>query len=211
MGDPQVFWDGGPAPLVGDQLPPRILSVAAGATEYVRLLAEPQRVRTHWISDPHLRPKGRTRPCTGRDCEHCEVGSVQELKAYAAALRWVRDPLAHLRKGGRGGTWDRVVAEFPTEAWHQLAAEVLARVPEGGEPQWRGVVVELTRPGKKHNGRVRARIFEKQLTDPVPEAFDVKPILLRVWSIRPRVLPAEPPAAQESSDGIIPFRRKGGA
>jgi hypothetical protein len=136
----------------------------------------------------------------------------QKLRAYAAALRWVRDPMAHVRQGGRGGTWDKVVFDLCEDAWYALAAQVLGKVPAGGEPQWRGVVLDVTRPGLKHNGKVVVQVLERQLTDPIPEAFDVRPILQRIWGVRQRVIPDNRPTPADA-DGppIIPFRQKGGA
>lgn len=213
MSDPQVNWVGGPAPLVSDQLPPRVFVVPAGDVAFIRLLAEPQPVLVHWVIYPDLRPQGRTRPCLRQGCEHCQTANPQLLYAYAAALRWVRDLKANQQQGGSGGRWDRVVACIPTEGWCDLYAQMVKSVASCSDLRWRGSVIKMERPGKANNSRVFVTLLEKQFTDPLPEAFDVRPELLRVWRVGQHVRWTAPAADQgePADDGIIPFRRKGGA
>lgn len=209
MDHSQVFWEpGNTAPAVA-RFDPQVFWVRSGGREFVRLLDRPVGVVLHWISTPHLKPKGRSMPCTGKLCRYCHDGSRREVKAYGPALHWKRDLMAHETKGGKGGTWDRCVVEIPGEPWEDLQAQVLAVTPHGTDPQWRGAVLEMSRPGGAGNSRVFVTLLERQLTDPLPEAFDVRPILMRVWGLRDRLV--MPPASADTDAAIIPFRKKGGA
>ena len=80
--------------------------------------------------------------------------------------------------------------------------------PHKGEATWRNLTVSIQRPGRKNN-RVTAQIAAKQLNDPIPQAFDVLPTLLRMWNVRgpERTEPDQADDAGGSSPTILPMRR----
>src|SRR5207253_889169 len=113
----------------------------------------------HWTD-------GRTAPCFGDACKTCPA--TRRWKGYAPALVW----LVNLDTGKPG--WVRVVLELTQQA----AASLDDRADLAG------LVVTLRRGGKVSNSPLLATVSPRQLADPPPPPFDVKPVLTRLWGLR---------------------------
>lgn len=170
-----VQWDDGPA-LPRHHTAHQVRNLSDGNCEYYRLLCAPQCVHTHWVTDTNLRPQGRTLPCFGSQCKYCP--DRRKLQAYGAAIVWNRTSDAPTRKGQSGGFWSTCILPIPQEAWFQLLEDLSQAIQESHEI-WRGLALEVSRKGK----RTRIVVCEHQITDTLPDAFDVKPSLLRMWGI----------------------------
>lgn len=170
-----IFWADCPQ-SAGPRLGIQVHSVPPGGHSFVRFLDQPVGVWLHWLDT-------LSRPCLGHECPHCARGLAQRWKGYAAALLWARD------SGTGKGVWRSVVCEITEAANAFLAARDL-----------RGLIVEFRRPGRRRNGLLEVTVLEKPCTDPLPEAFDVRPILERLWDMRQRHLPVADPSCD-----ILPF------
>jgi hypothetical protein len=104
----------------------------------------------------------RTLPCLGHDCPHCAAGLRQRWKGYEPALLW-----SHATTKAKG-TWKPIVREITEGADQQLAGY-----------EARSLVVELSRPGRR-NGPLQRTPLEQPCADPLPDTFDVRPILMRL-------------------------------
>lgn len=162
------------SPTSADYIP--ILRVAPGAKEIVVLLDEPYCVPTHWVREVG------TLPCQGDGCPHCP--DVERKRWYGPALRLGPPDLT-------GKTAVRLWCKCIVE----LTSENLARIDRLPA---RGLRIELSRrPQKKSHTLLD--IPASQPTEEVPPAFDVQPILRRLWGLEKPKPPRE---------GVVPFRRQ---
>ena len=154
-------------PIVWGVAPPRrlakswirLLVVKAGQSVPVRLLGPSLGIMTHWCN-------GRSIACLGS--EDCQVhGLSQEWKGFAPAATWV----------ARG-------ANTPAY-WRETVLVISAGIAADVDACSRGSLLEISRPGKKHNGPMRMMLAAKQPTDDPPEPFDVRPYVIRAMQLDP--------------------------
>lgn len=191
-----VFWDDqGPSSL--PRVPIQVFRVPPTGKAFIRFLGNVVGVWTHWL-------EGRSTPCMGKECRHCHDGAPQRWKSYAPALWW-RTTLDQ-RTGKRASQWISVVEI--TEGLGELVGRPL-----------RGQVIELRRPGKRRNSPLEFSTLEEKVKGDLPDAFDVRPILEKLWGCRKRVVPTcqegEAPEADspqfddaDSRPAVVPFRRR---
>jgi hypothetical protein len=199
-----VSWNGLPpsTPRLQPDIP--IFSVPAGGQAFLRCLADAQGVWVHWVEN-------RSTPCLGDEC--CWCPSVpQRWKGYVPALLW---RVTHDPQRGHVGRWTPVVLEITEGIADQLGGNL------------RGKILDLSRPGQRRNSPLRVVFLEqtRSVNDDntvaratkvaalraaqaeLPPAFDVRPILERVWGLhraRQRVPEPAPEASAEPSP-FIPF------
>lgn len=135
----------------------------------------------------------RTIPCTGDGCELCIAGTTQRWVGYAPALLW-----QHCPDEPKKSHWKPIVCPITEGMTEVLTGKDLT-----------GLVIEVERPGRRHNGPIQCKIVDRHIQDPLPTAFDVVPILLRMWGFNKPQRPATP---QEQADNdqqpdVIPFHR----
>ena len=194
-----VFWDdAGPSSV--PRIAIQVFRVPPTGKAFIRFLGNVVGVWTHWL-------EGRSTPCLGKECRHCLEGVPQRWKGYAPALWW--KVWLDQKTGKQQGKWLAVVVEI-TEGLTELKGRPL-----------RGQVIELRRPGKRRNGPLEFSALDKPAAGDLPDAFDVRPILERLWGCRKRVVPAgqdgEAPTADnpqlddataDERPAVVPFRRR---
>lgn len=187
-----IQWDG--VPPSERSLPLVVVRPTASEPMTVRLLGPWIQVWLHWCHPEKGLPNGRSRPCMGEDCEFDHEAHPPFWFGYAPAQRFYQgspSPAPHHPNGlfGRLGEahrngqerekpiqkvmwWGNVICPI-TEA---MALQVL----KTDDP--RGLVLQLSRvPGKRV---LNAQLLERCPTADLPDPFDVRPILLRMWRMR---------------------------
>jgi hypothetical protein len=149
----------------------------------VRFLGSVRGVWLHWEA-------GRTWPCIVGTCTRCEAGVPARWCGYAPALLFRQDAAS------RKIEWVPVVVDL---------AEVVGQ--ELLDKELRGVVAELSRPGRRRNGPMACVVHERTLEDPLPPTFAVEDVLYRMWGVRLPAPPVDGAADDEASPRVIPFRR----
>lgn len=99
-------------------------------------------------------------PCCGGGCPFCAEGRATFWMGYAPALLW-------------DAAWKAIVCPVS-----ESVADVL------GDRQLAGLVVELHRRGRRPNSPWICAVIDRPLKDVLPPAFDVEPILRRLWRLR---------------------------
>lgn len=178
-----IFWDDGPASPQGQRLPIPVWSIRPGTKAFIRFLGAWSGVWLHW-------DKNRTRPCHGDNCPLCLEDNPRRWSGYAPALLWTLD-----LKNPKMGHWKAIVCPI---------TESMIEVLEGHEIA--GLIVEVARPGRRHNGPIHCSIIEKQVKDPPPPAFDVKAILMKMWGIRQQPRPQTSQTDNGEKPDVLPFR-----
>lgn len=102
----------------------------------------------------------RKRPCAGESCPHCELYVPRRWYGYAPALQEIP-----------GKAPAKVVVEITENINFQL---------DGLEQK--GLVIFLSRSSKF--SPLRLEIPKNQSDKPLPESFDVRPILLKMWGLK---------------------------
>ncbi len=187
MHDP-VFWADGPPRQHWRTQPqsPKVAVVPAQGSLAVRFLAAPVPVWLHWLGR-------RSFPCL-KGCRLCPA-EPQRWAGYAPA-----QVAAVPEWDGRAPHWRLAVLVVTLGACIQL---------EGVE-FWRGLHVLLRRPSGLPDGEVSVKVLPPD-PSPLPEAFDVTPILRAMWGLREAVLPGAHVAPRALDAGasadpaIIPF------
>lgn len=189
-----VHWDDGPRVRAHTYW---VHNVVNGQRDFYRLLDKPQCVWLHWVTETNLLPKGRHLPCFGARCPHCP--RTKKLHAYCAAQRWVRSSQAPTKKGEPGGEWQTLILHLPENAWESLF-ESLCRIHTADEIPWRGMIIEVSVVGIRH----KVQVLEKELKVQMPDPFDVRPSLMRLWGITEKYV-----SQRGLEPGILPFKQKG--
>lgn len=102
---------------------------------------------------------------------------------YAPAQLWSLG----LNGPGKHG-WKSIVAQITLDAWRVLRGREL-----------RGLIVEFKRAVGRANNPVQVKIVDRPGKDEPPAAFDIVPILLGLWGVKPTASPAAP--------DVLPMRR----
>lgn len=205
-----IAWDGH-APS-DPRVPIQVHSPQQKEPSLVRLLGPWQGVWLHWLPAQLGQTRGRSLPHLKENCPHCLEGDRRpHWYGYAPAqlgrMKQVWDPSKRKDVRQYSSTWTTIVCPVTTF----MATEVLS----DGDP--RGVVLQLTRCSNRRE--IRAEWLERIDTTDLPPAFDVQPILLRMWQISEAFLfkPQQQPPKQflkiHEQNGEQPKRRakKGGA
>jgi len=119
---------------------------------------------------------GRTRPCPGQGCSLCRE---QARRWYGWVPAFVSKLIARSRTGKDVDHWrcepaSEAVLEFTEGAYAAIATDDL-----------RGLLIDLWRPAASARSPVRVEFVSDEVERPVvlPESFDVKPILGRLWGL----------------------------
>lgn len=179
-------------PRIVDDVPIKLLDVPDGATVAVRLLGgAAECLWMHFV--PTLGRCGRSQPCSlAKDCPHCTARYANVETRFIPALAAV-DLLANA-SGSLGVC--RWIVPATGATWEAV---------KGFE--MRGLLVEVARPAAKAKHRYGMRFTPKPFAKAgyeLPEPFDVRPALLRAWSMR-----AWPFTTDDSTGEILPFRKAG--
>lgn len=188
-----VAWDG--AAPNARRLPVPILTLHRSLNVIVQLLDTHLGVWLHYLPRSTAWPKGRSKPHKEPRCEWCDQGlPPPRWQAYAPARQY----LQHRPEEQR---WELCVVPLSAETVHAVIAD---RQP-------RGLILQVT-----YN---RVEILERQVKAELPESFDVRPYLLRVWgepsanwnqrvAHHPACLPFR---GEKNGKAKKPRRKKGGA
>ncbi len=171
-------WTGPPPPSSGM----RIYRPQTNSQTWVRFLGGLEWANLHWID-------GKGWPCLGKDCRYCPAPA--KPRGYAPVSLWQkkRNP-----DGTDASGWATAVLEI-TESNRWLS-----------ERELRGEIYEVTR-SKGAYSVAAYRLVEKPVKDPLPDWFDVRPVLERVWRIDRTVQQPSKDVGEEPK--VIPFRRIG--
>ena len=173
----QFAWAEDPPPP--SRIDKQVFRPAKNSTNFVRFLGAIVGVYMHW----HALEK-KSLPCTGPDCSLCP--EPRRWKGYAPALLW-----RHIEKN-----WAPIVADI-TENSIEITRE--------NEPL-RGKIFEVRRPGQRNNSPIIMTFREDKGTDNLPEPFDVKPILVRLWGYQLR---SSELRTSDNHENILPFTKSG--
>lgn len=162
-----VFWDDDTSPSNQPRFSIPVYNVPPRGAGFICFLGEPTCVWCHWVPAP----ESRVRPCLKEECPHCP-GLGLRREGFAPALLW------QATSEGKQA-WRSVVCHLTEAALDQV-------VEQAAGQQLRGRVFKLSRPGPRRNSRVEVELYEKPIQgwDVLPEAFDVRPLLLRLWGLR---------------------------
>lgn len=158
----EIAWEDTPPPKAVR----RIIVVRPGNSIRALILGEPLGVWIHWVGK-------RSQPCQGVGrCAKCREDNPRMWRAYLpAAYR------EFIRRGSVGndpiGEWSPKIIEGALEL-----TEAHGEFISGGD--LRGVVIECHKP---KGDRKSLRIIRAGFDENPPPAFDVKPILFRLWGI----------------------------
>jgi hypothetical protein len=145
-----------------------VLILMPGESAMATFLGEPECTEIHWVDK-------RSMPCQGPDCPVNHLTNAPKWRAYVAAQvrRFVkRGECAGEPIGDWSAKFEDLIVEL-TEAHAEFVAV----------GKLRGLVVELHKP--KGNVRQSMRIINTgKSDDAAPPAFDVKPILCRLWNVQ---------------------------
>jgi hypothetical protein len=146
-------------------------------------------VFVHW-----LREERRSRPCLGPRCPHCAGQLPRRWKGYAPAFIERKDPATGKKKRVP------VVLELTeTAAWDLKNLD--------GWKTVRGLAIKVSRKGKHSNAPLRLEGADQQLPEAnLPPAFDVRPVLERLWSLCGQTVAAAEPPDDDNAE-TLPFRR----
>src|SRR5262245_2131998 len=121
--------------------------------------------------------EGRTKPCAGHGCTCC-LTQTKRWYGWAPALIAVA-----IRKGRDSSGQSEWAYPSAVEAVLELTENAYATI-SGSE--MRGLAIDLHRGGDSSRSALRVEFIpahELKLRVPLPDAFDVKPILCRLWGI----------------------------
>lgn len=130
----------------------RLLCVRAGQTFHCAVLGPTVGLATHWTGQ-------RTVPCLGNECAFHDQPST--WKGYCPV--WVE-----------GYCW-----QGPAKGRFLWVLVVTEEIGEESLGWTRGLVVTVSRPGKKSNGPMTAQTLSRPIPDNLPDAFDVRPYVMR--------------------------------
>ena len=162
-----IFWAEGPLRPHANPGPDSWSCPADGSTYFVRILGDPVPVWLHWLEQAK-----RTVPCTGHECDYCPK-IRQQWKGYAPALVFDTG----------SSSWKSHIIELTENARDELLKDEFRAIV-----QWRGTVIKMSRVANV----VHAKVEDREIKAPLPETWDIKPTLVRMWQIRSGILPARP-------------------
>lgn len=128
---------------------------------------------------------GRTKPCghPNYDCRYCNEGREKRWRGYAAVLDMKTRSIALLELTGSAATkLDEATQKFNT---------------------LRGVYANIDREKPRPNAKVLVRdvtVAGDEFRHTMPDAFDVKEQLTRIWKLHPDGRDARPNAETEATD-----------
>jgi hypothetical protein len=144
----------------------RILILKPGEGALVTFLAEHLGAYIHWITN-------RSQPCMDKDCQHCAERVPRRWRAYLPAL---------VRRCIKMGI-DKDARQIPV--WGPRAEEMVVELSEAHAEYLGGLAgmqAQLWKP--KGNNRLPLRvIISGPAEGELAPAFDVKPVLFRIWGI----------------------------
>jgi hypothetical protein len=150
----------------------RILILKPGEGASVVFLADHIGVNIHWIDN-------RSRPCVD-DCQHCKAQTPRRWRAYLPAL---------VRRCVKMGV-DADARQTPV--FSARIEELVIELTESHADQIEGLAgmaAELWKPRGNKLLPVRL-IVDGPAKVELPPAFDVKPVLYRIWGIQQQERPA---------------------
>lgn len=112
----------------------------------------------------------RTVPCVGAN--HCPYCPDPKIRAEGFLAAWC--PRKRAKR----------VAQFSDSALASLERATASR------PDWRGLIVELKRADRRHNSRVVLSILGIAAVNGLPQEFDHRPSVERVWGMAPHAIEA---------------------
>jgi hypothetical protein len=148
---------------------------------YVRLLGDYLKVWLHWTTQGKI----RSLPCHTENCPHCPDRSF--LHGYAPALLWVED------RGNTQQGWVPIVCGLSCSLM-----DALEGIPAAG------VLLAMWREGDSRKNWTGFEILETEVKDQPPPAFDVTPILKRVWGYQEKVQALEQQQQQQAGQAKPP-------
>lgn len=175
-------WDELPSPDHLSSMQIHLYRVPTKGEAYVRLLALPRWLWTHYV-------RGRTYPCRKqRDrCLHC-ADVLAQLKGYSPALVWLQ-----AEKTGKG-------------EWQQKIFEVTERCLDlRDRPELLALALHFRRHGKRPQGPLSWQVASDRVQAvpyPLIEPFDMMPTLERVFEEPGRHL--RPATAADLAAGELP-------
>lgn len=136
---------------------------------FVLCVGEPQGVLTHWEPPAGPHERGRTRPCLDGTCPYCVKGLSERWKWYVAA---------------------RTRADHRTAppGWKDGIFEMSAGLAENlrNVESLRGKILLAKRKGNRANSPVGGEVIDQwPENDQLPQPWDVRPSLLRMWGMNP--------------------------
>lgn len=155
-----VNWDDRPPADETDGI--RVVSIKPNDKLKALLLDRVIGVWTHWIDGV---PKGKSKPCLGDNCPYHQAPI--RWRGFVAAAIGKRN----LQKDGQVEN-ENIVVELTEHAAKQLIDKTC-----------RGLFVQFSR-GPSKFGRITCAILEDCSSGNIPETFDIKPVLYRVWGVR---------------------------
>ncbi|MCI0638480.1 MAG: hypothetical protein L0Y72_14150 [Gemmataceae bacterium] len=177
----------------------QVLTIKPGQRWRIYFLADATGIYTHFVD-------GRSKPCKTHDCRHCtDPRTPRRFYAYAPALawRWIKtgrqpqgDPrtqqkLEDKETGfwGRGTGFDQqnkpVNDTTPVSITLELPQGAYTSILDFGDLA--GQCVELERVADRNNKSRIEAVSVPELLDslpsPLPEPWDPRPILCRMWGV----------------------------
>jgi hypothetical protein len=110
----------------------------------------------------HRVPDVGSVPCLGDLCRFCHE-LVTEFRWYGPACRYQTKTIHQL-----------AIVEW----WQPTVGLFSSRV--GNRPSWRGLTVEYIRP-RDDNEKMVIKLAENQIEEPLPQPFDIWPVLTNLW------------------------------
>lgn len=134
-----------------------VYNVPPGEETFICFLAAPMVAPVHWVGP-------RCLPHTGDTCPLCKPHGLPRSNGYAPAQRWWLD------SNGKKN-WLSIVVSLSDSALLDVRDQDV-----------RGQVWTLFRADKRPRSQLLAR-FEEMAKNPVPQAFDVVPIVENMWKL----------------------------
>jgi hypothetical protein len=163
-----IAWDG--VPPSDDRLPILVAYPRAGVPLYFRLLGAWQGVWLHWLPPQAGKPKGRSHPCLREGCQFDHIADPPFWFGYAPSL--VANSRYSETQRRQVTVWEPAICPV---------SELMAKGVLSGK-ELRGLSLRLER--QKGRRTLNAEIIESAIPDGMGPAFDVRPILMRMWGLR---------------------------
>lgn len=179
----QINWADDRLPAAS-RFPVQIIRARHNLKIQVRFLGGFDGVYTHWLAGQGY---GRSMPCLTDNCPHCNAQSQRVWKGYAPIQFWAR-------------------LSDSTQKWVTGILELTESLIPHLQQELRGRIASIGRANKSPRSPVTLEWLEKIADHELPEPFDVKPTLIRLWGYQH----AQIEATTETSDrtATIPFRKQ---
>lgn len=193
-----IHWDGDPPS--DRRLPIMVARPSPGQVQCIRLLGKWDGVWLHWQDPTKRYPRGRTWPCMRGGCPRDHLADPPFWYGYApaqiASRKEVTDdqqPVINAEIKGLGesvrarfgnGQESRAGTKRYVTTWGLTVCPITEDMAQGviGNSDPRGLVLQLRLAQGIDD--VTAEILERIDTSDLPEPFDVRPILMRMWRMR---------------------------